>query len=443
MTPSSAKAADRSGSSLSFPPAGLSWLIWGFAAFFYLSVFMLRAAPAVMTTELMRDFHIGGASLGNLSAFYFYAYVVMQIPVGVLTGPWGARKLLTIGAFTAGVGTFLFGSTDSFVLACIGRAILGGSTAVALLVVLRLAAHWFPGKNFGMMSGIGLFFGNMGAVVAQIPLRIAIESFTWRETVLGSAVIVALLGVLAWILVRDDPSEKGYQSYAPPSLKDKEKASLVGAFRSMGSVFSYPNTWLILIAQGGLAGTILTYTGLWGAPFMKARYGLTPREAASIATVMLVAFAFGCPVFGTISDKIGRRKPAYLVGALITALGWLSMFYIDGISVSQFTILAGITGFASGAFIIGFPYGRESAPGKYMGTMTASTNMGNMLGVVALQPGIGWVLDKNWTGQMAGGAHVYSVAAFHSGFMLLAGWAVLSVIMIAMTRETYCKPIAG
>jgi sugar phosphate permease len=302
-----------------------------------------------------------------------------------------------------------------------------------------LAAHWFPAKHFGLMSGIGLFFGNMGAVIAQIPLRAAIESFSWRQTVLGLAVVGFLFGILAWLLVRDDPGEMGYQSYATPSLR--AKTTLAAAFRSLGGVFSNRNTWLILIAQGGLAGTILTYTGLWGAPFLKARYGLSAREAAASATVMLVAFALGCPFFGALSDRIGRRKPAYLGGAVVVAAGWLLMFYVDGLSVTAYTVLAGITGFASGCFIIGFPYGRESAPGKYMGAMTGAVNMGNMLGVVVLQPGIGMVLDAHWDGRLAGGAHVYSAGAYHLGFLLLAGWAVLSAVLIAFTRETYCKPL--
>jgi sugar phosphate permease len=436
---SSASAAGQTGTG-SYPPATLAWFLWGVAALFYVAAFMLRAAPAVMTQELMRDFHIGAANLGNLTAFYFYAYVAMQIPVGVLTGPLGARRLLVIGSLLAAIGTFMFGSTDSFFVACLGRAILGGSTATALLVLLRLGAHWFPSKNFGMISGVSLFFGNMGAVLAQLPLRAAIESFSWRQTVIGSAALVAFLGLLSWLLVRDDPKEKGYATYAPPSLQ--AKATLGGAFRSLGSVFSYKNTWLIFAAQGGLAGTILTYTGLWAAPFLRARYGLTPKESASISTVMLVAFAISCPIFGTLSDRLGRRKPAYLVGAILTAIGWLSMFYIDGISVQTYTMLAGFTGFMTGAFIIGFPFGRESAPVKYMGTMTGAVNMGNMLGVVVLQPGIGMVLDQNWDGKVVNGAHVYGLGAFHSGFALLAGWAVLSAILIAMTKETYCKPAA-
>ena len=73
----------------------------------------------------MRDFHIGAASLGNLSAFYFYFYVAMQIPVGALTNSWGPRKLLVCGAVMAGCGQLLFGATDHFAIACVGRAIIG------------------------------------------------------------------------------------------------------------------------------------------------------------------------------------------------------------------------------------------------------------------------------------------------------------------------------
>ena len=75
------------------PPRWLSWTVWGLAAAFCLTAFYLRAAPAVMTAELMRDFHIGAGQLGNLSAFYFYFYV--------------------LGSITAAAGTFLFASTDS------------------------------------------------------------------------------------------------------------------------------------------------------------------------------------------------------------------------------------------------------------------------------------------------------------------------------------------
>src|ERR1700733_15749735 len=97
-----------------YPSVALSWSIWGIAALFYLAGFYHRVSPAVMTDELMRAFGIGAASLGNLSAFYFYFYVAMQIPTGILVDSWGARKLLIYGSIAAATGAFLFGSTNDF-----------------------------------------------------------------------------------------------------------------------------------------------------------------------------------------------------------------------------------------------------------------------------------------------------------------------------------------
>lgn len=425
-----------------YPPTWLAWSVWGTAAVFYLAVFFLRAAPAVMTSELMRDFHIGAASLGNLSAFYFYFYVAMQIPIGTLTGTWGPRKLLVCGALLAASGQFLFGTTDHLAIACAGRAIIGGSTAVGWLVTLRLAAHWFPQNRFGMVSGLGLLFGNLGALFAQVPLRVAVEHFGWRGTAVGSAAAIFGLGLLAWILVRDDPGQRNLQSYAPPELRNQEKATLKGIFHSMRSVFSCRNTWLILIAQGGMVGPIMTFTGLWGPPFLKARFGLDTKAAATICSIMIVFWAAASPVFGAFSDKIGKRKPPYLIGSLVCALGWIAMFYVRELPLAAFTVVAALTSFATGCVIIAFAYGRESVPAQHMGTSTACTNIGNMLGNVLLQPGIGLLLDRNWSGAMVNGSRVYTAAAYQAGFVPIIAWALLSSAAIMLTAETRCRQSA-
>jgi len=93
------------------PPSTLAWSVWGVAATYYLAAFYLRSAPAVMTTELMRDFGIKASQLGQFSAFYFYAYILMQIPTGVLVDSWGARRLLIAGSLAearAAVATSTF-----------------------------------------------------------------------------------------------------------------------------------------------------------------------------------------------------------------------------------------------------------------------------------------------------------------------------------------------
>src|SRR5205814_7782783 len=130
------------------PPAWLSWSVWLVAASFYLVAFYLRSSPAVMTTELMRDFGISAAQLGAFSAVYFYAYIAMQIPTGVLADTWGARRLLIAGSLAAAAGTCLFAATSSYGLASLGRLIAGGATAVGWVVTLKIAMHWCPRERF-------------------------------------------------------------------------------------------------------------------------------------------------------------------------------------------------------------------------------------------------------------------------------------------------------
>ena len=58
------------------------WIMWTIAAGFFFYKYLIQVSPSVMTNDLMQAFQVNGAGLGNLSAFYFYAYLVMQIPVG-------------------------------------------------------------------------------------------------------------------------------------------------------------------------------------------------------------------------------------------------------------------------------------------------------------------------------------------------------------------------
>ena len=390
----------------------------------------------------MRAFGIGANALGNLSAFYFYAYVAMQIPTGILVDTWGARRLLIAGSISAAAGTLLFGTTDSYLLACVGRAIVGGATAVGWLVLLKLATHWFPARRFAMLSGLGLFFGNLGALGAQVPLRLALEEFGWRTVVVGSATAILAVCVLAWILVYNDPADRHFASFAPRILQRREKTTISSILSGFQQVFRYRNTWLIFFAQGATVGSILAFTGLWGAPFLKARYALAPAEAAAVCSVMIVCWAVASPLSGALSDRIGRRKPVYWGGAIATTVGWAALFYTPGLPLPAFVAIAALTSVASGAVVLGFAYAKESVPVQFLGTISGATNIGNMIGPMLLQPGIGRVLDQQWTGRMAAGVRVYGVEQFQSAFLLIVAWCVLACVLIAFTKETHCKPAA-
>jgi MFS family permease len=293
-----------------------------------------------------------------------------------------------------------------------------------------------------MLSGLGLFFGNLGALVAQVPLRLLIEHFGWRGVVLGSAAV--LLGVwgLVWAVVQNDPADVGMESHAPPALRAREQRSIRMLAAGFRRVFAYRNTWFIFFAQGGIVGPILAFTGLWGTPFLKVRYGLAPARGAAVCSVMIVCWAVASPLAGALSDRIGRRKPIYLGGALLSAAGWATLIYADRLPLTAFVIVAAITSFASGAVVLGFAYAKESVPVHFLGTVSGAVNIGNMIGPMILQPAIGQMLERNWAGGIAAGVRVYDLSAFHAAFLLIVGWAILSCVLISATAETFCKPAA-
>jgi nitrate/nitrite transporter NarK len=306
-------------------------------------------------------------------------------------------------------------------------------------VTLKLATHWFPRERFAMLSGLGLMMGNVGALVAQVPLRLLVEQFGWRAVSLGSAGVVLAIGAAAWAVVADDPLEKGLLSFAPKELQ-RTHMTIGALVREFPTIFTYRNTWLIFLAQGGFVGAMLSFTGLWGPTYLRQRFTLAPTEASAVCSVMIVCWAVASPIAGHLSDKIGRRKPIYLGGALIAAAGWATMFYAP-LPLWTFTVVAAVTSFACGAVVLGFAFAKESVPIQLLGTISGAVNVGNMLGPTILQPAIGWVLDRHWAGEMTSGVRSYSVDAFQAAFAMIVAWSLLSCLLTAFTEETRCRQV--
>ena len=423
-----------------YPPLWLAWSVWMVGMTLYLIGFFQRVAPAVMTSELMGAFEISASGLGGLSASYYYSYVVLQIPTGVLADSWGPRKLLTAGGTVAAAGTILFSLAPDFFWANIGRALIGGSVGVGYVVLLKLSSRWLPPRFYALAAGLALFFGVLGAVTAGVPLRLLIDTFGWRPSLLASGLITLAGALLAWAVVRDDPQAKGYRSYAPPQAPDSQPARSPGAFSGLKTIFRYRNTWLLFLAPGGVVGSILTFAGLWGVPYLKAEYHLDPAKGAAVCSLMLICWAVGGPVLGGLSDRLGRRKPLYLIGCLLNSAGWSLIIFLPNLPFGVFLFLVVIVGFGGGATIIGFAFSKESVPPHLAGTIGGVVNTGMMIGTPILQPVIGWILDLTWKGNLVPGARVYEPASFKIGFTVMLAWSLLSCLIVSFTRETRCRP---
>ena len=406
--------------------------MWGLGAALYLIAFYQRVAPAVITGELSREFGLSGASLGNLSAFYFYGYVAVQIPTGLLADRWGPRKVLTAGAALTALGTLLFALAPSLEFANAGRLAIGAAGGVAFVAMMKLASHWMPARQFAFATALALFIGTLGATMAGAPLRVAVDAFGWRAVMVASAAVTAAVAVAIWVIVRDDPAESGYASYFASDTHGTGAPSIAAQIRE---VFGYSNTWAMLVIPGALSGIVLAFAGLWGVPYLVTQYGFAPRGAATVASAMLITWAIGGLAFASISQRMGRRKRPIVAGLVATALLWAVVVFVPGLSRTVLVAVLMATAFAAGAAMLTFPFAKESVPPRLAGTVGGIANMGMMLGGMLTQPVVGVVLDRHWHGAMAAGVRVYEPDAWRAGFGLMLGWAALALVVLAFVRE--------
>ena len=414
------------------PPASLAWAVWGLGAALYLMAFYQRVAPAVMTADLSRDFGLSATSLGNLSAFYYYGYVATQIPTGLLADRWGPRRVLAMGAALTAAGTLLFALAPSLAYANAGRLVIGASAGVAFVAMMKLASHWMPARQFAHATALALFIGTLGATVAGAPLRIAVDAFGWRGVMVASAAGTALIAAAIWIVVRDDPRERGFSSYF---ARDSHGAGAPSIAAQLREVARYRITWLMLLVPGSFTAIVLSFAGLWGVPFLVAHHGFDSRGAALGASAMLIAWSVGGLAFASISQRVGQRTGPIAAGLVVAAALWAVIVFVPALSRAALLAVLMACAFAAGAVMLSFPLAKESVPARLAGTVGGIANMGMMLGGMVMQPLVGVVLDRYWKGAMVNGARAYDLEAYQRGFALMLAWAAAALVALAFVRE--------
>src|SRR5580693_3589283 len=101
------------------------WIICTIGMLFYCYNYFLRVSPSVMQGELTHAFHITATQFGTLAGFYYWAYTPMQIPAGMIYDKFGVRFVLCIACLISVVGLSVFVSSDNYLMAGIGRLMIG------------------------------------------------------------------------------------------------------------------------------------------------------------------------------------------------------------------------------------------------------------------------------------------------------------------------------
>lgn len=406
-------------------PAGnwRPWLVWLLGALSFSYAFVQRVSPSVMIDPLMADLALGGAVLGNLSAFYFYVYAGLQIPIGMAIDRYGPRRTIAPALLVAAVGSLLFSQAQSVETAYMGRLLVGFGVAWGYVGSLKLATNWFPANRFALLSGLTMTFGMAGGILGQAPLAALVEAGGWRHALVVLAALAALLAVGVWLIVRDRPEGEEEEHH-------RQASPLAG----LKQVIASRQNWLLAITSAAMSAPMLALAGLWGVSWLMQVHGLTRPEAAGSASAMFIGWAAGSPVIGWAADRYGRPK-LLMQAALLAACGGLAaLVYLPLPSLLMLPLMVAI-GFCLGGMVTGFALARLSNDKSVTGSAIAFVNTAVTATGALFQPLIGFVLDMKWAGLEAAGARIYGAGAYQAGFSLLIAFLALAFGVSFLIKE--------
>ena len=417
------------------------WTIFAILILTYILVYFHRMAPAVVSEFLMADFNTSGTRLGALAAIYFAVYAVMQIPSGVIADTLGTRTSVVSGNAVAGIGAIVFGLAPSFEAACAGRFLVGLGVSVVFISIMKNNSVWFHEKVFGIMSGLTLLFGNLGAVLAAGPLSKLLTVFAWRSVFMGIGGVSLCLAVAGFFIVRNKPEDRGFQP--PNRYKADPGTANQHWLSSLKSVITTLRVWPGFWVQFGMIGSAYAFMGLWAMPFLRDVFGLSREVAADHMTVMLLSFAIGALFWGWQSDRAGKRKPFLLTGATGYSLCWLALMFLPWSPGPTGFLLFALLGFTASAFVITFAAAKEIVDPRLSGMGVSVVNTGCFIGTAITQPLFGYIADFTWDGAMADGVRIYAAGDYHNGFIAMFALSVFSLAAAFRVRETYCRNSSG
>jgi MFS family permease len=397
--------------------ARVAVVAWLTTAIYYFYQYALRSAPAVMMPQLSDAFGMTTLAVASLAGLFYYGYSPFSLVAGAAMDRLGPRKIVPLGAATVGVGALLF-ATGQSELASVGRFLQGAGGVFALIGAAYIATTSFPPSRAATLIGATQMFGMAGGSAGQFVVGPIIASGTsWKTFWIGMGIGGLLISVVLFLLLpKSKPSSSG-------------SGSLKETARSFGVVFRNPQSILCGVIAGLLFIPTTIFDMIWGVRYLQEAHGVDYASAVMRSATVPFGWIIGCPLLGALSDRLGRRKPVIVAGALVlvACLAWILYGPAD---VFPPYVLGLVAGVASGAAMLPYTVIKEANPPQMSGTATGVVNFLNFTFSALLGPVFGWVLTAVAGGTPATREH------YQTAFQPLLYGVSLAIILTVFLKET-------
>jgi MFS family permease len=399
----------------------LYFLAWLLCAIFYFYQYAVRSAPGVMQEELTAAW--GGNHIGAMISAYYVVYALMALVAGVLLDRYGAHRTIPPAIVLVGIGCLIFAQGGvaagmaGFVLQAVGAifAFIGSS---------YVAARYLPARMLAIFVGFTQCLGMAGAAFGSKPVHMAIDpagSFhvPWQSVWIAFAVLGFVLALATYFTMPRDSGD---------SASHHGALSIASLLKPFGIVFGNVQSWLAGIV-GGLLFVPTTIGALvWATAFLHDGEHMSMAAAASDASMVPIGWVIGCPLLGYISDKLGRRKPVLIGGALLILAAGIAAVYVPAGTFPRYSV-ALVLGVASGAAMIPFSMIKEANPSQVKGTAAGVMNFLVFLTTGVVSPFISRLMVPSQDA-------VLTLREFQQAFLPLVFGVVIAIVLSLFLRET-------
>lgn len=416
-------------------PTWRSWAVWGVGVAAYILAVTNRASLSAVGVDAADRFDIDASTLSLFAVIQLGVYGAMQIPVGVLLDRFGARPIIAIGMLLMAIGQLVMALSPDVAIAIAARVLLGAGDAAVFPGVLRLVATWFPAQRGPLMVQLTGIIGQLGQIVAVVPLAALLHATSWSIAFGSVAGLGVLFAVLVFALVRNRP---------PDVPRDISVDTDTGAIRVVTSsidtrvgvraAWAHPGTRLAFWTHFTTMFSGTAFVLLWGIPFLTAGEGRSRGEAALVTSVfVLVAIVLG-PLIGQLSARVPNWRSHLLVlpTILVQVVMWTIVLLLPD-PAPLWVLLVLVVALATGgpASMVAFDHARTHNPAHRLSTATGITNAGGFLASLVTIFLIGVALDA----QGAGTPETFTLDAFRLAFLVQYPLWILGTIFIVIERH--------
>jgi OPA family sugar phosphate sensor protein UhpC-like MFS transporter len=359
---------------------------------------------------LRADLGITNAQAGGLMAFFFVTYTIFQLPAGYLGDRIGPRKILTLGALVSITGNLIFSQGSSYVVLAVGQLVNGMGQAMGWSSPVKMIVSWFPKSK--RATAIGLF---ATCITGGSSLAIRLSGFLgdhlgWRYSFIIPALLMAVIALVFWIMVRDNPVEKGLPDFDDEVHLEQQIEN--DTRPPLFMILTHRTLWVIALVYFFF---VYVQFGclVWIPTFLKESYAMSIDRASTIAFIILLPGVLASPVGGFLSDRLfrGRRKPLILLGLAVLAA---SSFLL---SIELSIALAAVMLAVVGLMIVMPDVLLAAYPSDLLSRKLSATAMG----FLATFTSASGIITTPLSGKIADYFQSYGMVFFSFGVVALAG----------------------